>query len=80
MKPFVKWVGGKRQLLPEIEMMMPESYNTYYEPFVGGGALLFDTAPEKAVIGDVNYPDSKESRLAVRLHGPNVIAYTMLPY
>lgn len=54
MKPFVKWVGGKRQLLPEIEMMLPASFNTYYEPFVGGGALLFDTAPEKAVIGDVN--------------------------
>lgn len=54
MKPFVKWVGGKRQLLPEIEMMMPASFNTYYEPFVGGGALLFDTAPEKAVIGDMN--------------------------
>ena len=56
------------------------SFNIYYEPFVGGGASLFDTAPEKAVIGDVNYPDSKESRLAVRLHGPNVIVYTMLPY
>lgn len=54
MKPFVKWVGGKRQLLPEIEMMLPVSYNTYYEPFVGGGALLFDIAPEKAVIGDMN--------------------------
>lgn len=54
MKPFVKWVGGKRQLLPKIEMMIPASYNTYYEPFVGGGALLFDTAPEKAFIGDVN--------------------------
>lgn len=51
MKPFVKWVGGKRQLLPEIEMMIPESYNTYYEPFVGGGALLFDTAPEKLLLG-----------------------------
>ena len=54
MKPFVKWVGGKRQLLSEIEMMMPAYYNTYYEPFVGGRALLFDTAPEKAVIGDMN--------------------------
>lgn len=54
MKPFVKWVGGKRQLLSEIEMMIPASYNTYYEPFVGGGALLFDIAPEKAVIGDMN--------------------------
>lgn len=54
MKPFVKWVGGKRQLLPEIETLMPASYNTYYEPFVGGGALLFSITPEKAVIGDMN--------------------------
>lgn len=54
MKPFVKWAGGKRQLLPEIEKMLPESFDTYYEPFIGGGALLFDIAPEKAIIGDVN--------------------------
>ena len=54
MKPFVKWVGGKRQLLPEIETLMPASYNTYYEPFVGGGALLFSITPEKVVIGDMN--------------------------
>ena len=71
MKPFVKWVGGKRQLLPEIEMMLPASYNTYYEPFVGGGALLFDTAPEKAVIGDVNatligtYKSIRDSKAAL---------------
>ena len=54
MKPFVKWAGGKRQLLPKIETLMPASYNTYYEPFVGGGALLFSITPEKAVIGDMN--------------------------
>lgn len=37
MKPFIKWVGGKRQLLPTIKDMMPESFDTYYEPFLGGG-------------------------------------------
>lgn len=40
-KPFVKWAGGKRQLLPEIEKHLPENFSSYYEPFLGGGALLF---------------------------------------
>lgn len=53
-KPFTKWVGGKRQLLGEIEKLLPECYNTYYEPFVGGGALFFYLQPENAVINDMN--------------------------
>ena len=52
--PFVKWAGGKRQLLPQIRERMPESYNNYYEPFVGGGAVMFDLQPETAVINDIN--------------------------
>ena len=48
-KPFVKWVGGKTQLLPVIHEMMPKDYNRYYEPFVGGGALFFDLQPEDAL-------------------------------
>ena len=40
-KQLVKWVGGKRQLLKELKKNMPKSYNRYFEPFVGGGALLF---------------------------------------
>lgn len=52
--PFVKWAGGKRQLLPEIKKRMPETYGVYYEPFLGGGALLFDLQPEHAVCGDIN--------------------------
>ena len=40
-KPFVKWVGGKRSLLPELLSRMPAEFNNYYEPFVGGGALFF---------------------------------------
>lgn len=54
--PFVKWAGGKRQLLPEIKKRMPKAWKRYYEPFVGGGALLFDLQPEKAVINDCNRP------------------------
>ena len=51
-KPFLKWAGGKSQLLPEIRRYLPERFNTYFEPFVGGGAVLFDLQPEKAVIND----------------------------
>lgn len=53
-KPPLKWVGGKRQLLPEIMKYIPENYNTYFEPFIGGGAVFFHLEPEKAVINDYN--------------------------
>lgn len=52
--PFVKWAGGKRQLLEQIKERMPQSYNKYYEPFVGGGAVLFSLLPEEAIINDIN--------------------------
>ena len=52
--PVLKWVGGKRQLLPEIRKRVPAHYTKYYEPFVGGGAVLFDLQPENAVVNDVN--------------------------
>ena len=52
--PFVKWAGGKRQLLPQIRERMPQHYNRYFEPFVGGGAVLFDLQPEHALINDIN--------------------------
>ena len=53
-KPFVKWAGGKRQILDKLKKYIPEEFNTYYEPFVGGGALLFDLIPKKAIINDSN--------------------------
>ena len=53
-KPFVKWAGGKRQIIDKLKKYIPEEYNTYYEPFVGGGALLFELAPKNAVINDFN--------------------------
>ena len=51
--PILKWVGGKRQLLDSIEPLIPK-YSTYYEPFIGGGAVLFSMQPNKAVINDSN--------------------------
>ena len=52
--PFVKWAGGKRQLLTQIRERMPKEFNGYYEPFVGGGAVLFDLVPTNATINDIN--------------------------
>ncbi|VEU79898.1 DNA adenine methylase [Haploplasma axanthum] len=54
MNPVLKWVGGKRQLLNKIKELMPKEYDCYYEPFIGGGALLFDIEPKRAVINDMN--------------------------
>lgn len=60
-KPFVKWVGGKRQLLRQFRLMNlypPERFNPetgrYFEPFVGGGAVFFDLLPEKGFLSDLN--------------------------
>lgn len=53
-KPFVKWVGGKRQLLDELERRVPDTYQRYFEPFIGGGALYFRLRPRRAYIADVN--------------------------
>lgn len=52
--PFVKWAGGKTQLLDEIISRLPETYDRYYEPFAGGGAVLFGIQPRNAHINDIN--------------------------
>ena len=54
LQPFVKWAGGKRQIMSELLKSLPEKIKKYYEPFVGGGALLFELAPKHAVINDCN--------------------------
>jgi DNA adenine methylase len=53
-RPFLKWAGGKRQLLPALLRHVPEKFPRYFEPFVGGGALFFTLRPRKAVLADVN--------------------------
>lgn len=55
-RPFLKWAGGKRSILPELTARMPKTYNTYCEPFLGGGALFFTAQPERAYLSDVNFP------------------------
>ena len=57
-KPFVKWAGGKRQLISVLNENLPDSFGTYFEPFLGGGALLFNMLTErnkqKCSISDLN--------------------------
>ncbi|MCI5065475.1 DNA adenine methylase [bacterium] len=52
--PFLKWAGGKRQLLPEILYRVPDQFGTYFEPFLGGGAVFFALSPKRAVLSDLN--------------------------
>lgn len=54
LKPILKWMGGKRQLLPEITKRLPIKFGKYFEPFLGGGAVLFELAPENAIVNDAN--------------------------
>lgn len=54
LKPFLKWAGGKRQLMPVLTHHLPPGFHTYYEPFVGAGAMLLGLQPRQAVINDLN--------------------------
>jgi DNA adenine methylase len=53
-QPFLKWAGGKRQLLPKIRELVPRKYKIYFEPFIGAGAVLFELQPQTALINDAN--------------------------
>lgn len=53
-QPFLKWAGGKRQLLPKIREYFPRKFELYFEPFIGAGAVLFDVQPGNALINDAN--------------------------
>src|SRR5258708_14543384 len=55
-RPFLKWAGGKRQLLPHLLPHVPAAVGTYFEPFVGGGALFFSVRPARATRPEVNGP------------------------
>lgn len=82
-KPFLKWAGGKTQLLPTIDAFLPENFKkerniTYIEPFVGGGALLFHMLQnypniERAIINDIN-PRLIKTYSAIRNHPRELIS------
>ena len=57
-RPFIKWAGGKSQLLQKLEQHVPNHFDTYYEPFLGGGAMFFYLVEKRprfsAVLSDIN--------------------------
>ena len=76
--PFVKWVGGKRRLLPEIEKLVPSCFGNYFEPFLGGGALFFHLASTGRLAGRSILRDTNRELIdtyqAVREHPEEIIA------
>lgn len=55
-QPVIKWSGSKRSQAATIQSFLPETYNTYYEPFIGGGSMLYAITPSHAVCGDICEP------------------------
>ncbi|MBL7663046.1 DNA adenine methylase [bacterium] len=53
-RPFLKWAGGKSQILPDILSRIPKNFKSYYEPFLGGGAVFFALQPRGASLSDIN--------------------------
>lgn len=83
-RPFLKWAGGKTQLLPILLKVIPESIGTYFEPFLGGGAVFFALSREKrfrqAILNDYNF-ELVETYRAIRNEPENVIeALKGLPF
>lgn len=72
--PFLKWAGSKRKLLRHIVPLIPSSFERYYEPFLGGGALFFHLAPRRAVISDIS-KELIETYSAIRDDVNTVIKY-----
>lgn len=72
MKPIIKWPGGKREMCPRIREMLPKDYRKYYEPFLGGGAVLLDLSPKEAVVNDIN-PELINMYIQVRDNPETVI-------
>ena len=53
-RPFLKWAGGKSRLISQYQAYFPQDYKTYYEPFLGGGAIFFYLQPSQAILTDIN--------------------------
>lgn len=72
-RPFLKWVGGKGQVLPSLLSLVPHFTGTYHEPFLGGGALYFALRPRRAILADCNHRLIRTYR-GLRDHPDQVIA------
>ena len=55
-KPVIKWSGSKRSQSAKIKEYLPKNFNRYYEPFIGGGSMLYAINPSDAVCGDICVP------------------------
>jgi DNA adenine methylase len=71
-KPFLKWAGSKQALLKHITPVLPEAFNTYYEPFVGAGSVLLHLRPQSAVISDLS-SELIGVWLAVQRHAEHIV-------
>jgi len=76
--PFLKWAGGKRWFADRYTHLLPDSYERYVEPFLGGGAVFFATAPERAVLSDLNV--DLISTYEVARDSPNDLAERLQEY
>lgn len=74
MKPIVKWVGGKTQCLEYIRERLPENFNTYFEPFAGGLAVLLELMPSSAIVSDIN-PELTNMYLQIKYNVSSVIKF-----
>ena len=52
-KPFIKWVWGKRQILPQLQKLFPSEFNNYHEPFLWGWAVFFNIQKKQSFLSDV---------------------------
>lgn len=73
-KPFLQWVGGKREMIKQYEKLFPKKFNNYFEPFLGGGAIFFHLKPKKAILND-NNKELIKAYLGVRDNPKEVIKY-----
>lgn len=75
-RPFLKWVGGKGKLVSELIKSAPAEFGTYFEPFLGGGALFFALKPKKAVLNDLN--DHLMTTFEVVKNGPQDLIQSLM--
>ncbi len=73
-RPFLKWAGGKSRLIAQYQPFLPQSFDTYYEPFLGGGALFFHLRPQRAILSDIN-PELVNVYTCVRDHVSDLIQH-----